>query len=85
MVTKKIEIVLRLNVTLVQRIESRPKSRKPERPDSGKTTRAALIDAIARSLLVNEVDVSSCKTPSRYLFENKRRFYLMYEACPRNV
>lgn len=82
---KKIEIVLRLDVTLVQRIEGRPESREPEWPDTGKTTRATLIDAIARSFLVNGVDVSGSKNCSRYLFENKRRFYLMYEACPRNV
>jgi hypothetical protein len=82
---KKIEIVLRLDIALVQRIKSRPKSREPERPDTGKTTRAALIDAIARSLLANGVDVSGFKNGSRYLFENKSRLYLMYEACPRNV
>lgn len=82
---KKIKIVPRLDVTLVLRIESRPKSRKPERPDGGKTTSATLIDAIARSLLVNDADVSGFKNPSGYLFENKRRFYLMYKACPRNV
>lgn len=82
---KKTEIVPRLNVTLVQRVKSKPKSWKPERPDGGKTTRAASIDAIVRSLLVKEADVSSSKNPSRYLFENKRRFYLMDEACPRDV
>lgn len=82
---KKIEIVLRLDVTLVQGIESRPKSREPERSDSGKTTRAALIDTIARTSLASDVCISGSKIPSRYLLENKRRFYLMYEACPRNI
>lgn len=52
---KKIKIVLRLDVTLVQRIECRPESWKPERPDGGKTTSATLIDAIARSLLIKAV------------------------------
>ena len=82
---KDIEEVLRLDIALVQRIKSRSESRKPERPDSGKTTHAVLIDAIARTLLANEIDISGVKNPSRYFFENKRRFNLMYKACPRNV
>ncbi len=82
---KDIEEVSRLDIALVQRIKSRSESRKPERPDSGKTTHAVLIDAIARSLLANEIDISGVKNPSWYFFENKRRFNLMYKACPRNV
>lgn len=82
---KDIEEVSRLDIALVQRIKSRSESRKPERPNSGKTTRAVLIDAIARSLLANEIDISGVKNPSWYFFENKRRFNLMYKACPRNV
>lgn len=82
---KDIEEVLRLDIALVQRIKSRSESRKPERPDGGKTTRAVSIDVIARSLLANEVDISGVKNPSWYFFENKRRFNLMYKACPRNV
>ena len=69
----------------MQRVESRPKSWEPKGPDTGKTTRTALIDEIARSLLANEIDVSGFKNPSRYFLENKRRFYNMYEACPGNV
>lgn len=79
---KDIEEVSRLDIALVQRIKSRSESRKP---DSGKTTHAVLIDAIARSLLANEIDISGVKNPSWYFFENKRRFNLMYKACPRNV
>ncbi len=82
---KDIEEVSRLDIALVQRIKSRSESRKPERPDSGKTTHAVLIDAIARSLLANEIDISGVKNPSWYFLENKRRFNLMYKACPRNV
>ena len=82
---KDIEEVSRLDIALVQRIKSRSESRKPERPDSGKTTHAVLIDAIARSLLANKIDISGVKNPSWYFFENERRFNLMYKACPRNV
>lgn len=82
---KDIEEVSRLDIALVQRIKSRSESRKPERPDSGKTTYAVLIDAIARSLLANEIDISGVKNPSWYFLENKRGFNLMYKACPRNV
>ena len=85
---KDIEEVSRLDIALVQRIKSRSESRKPERPDSGKTTHSVLIDAIARSLLANEIDIidiSGVKNPSWYFFENKRRFNLMYKACPRNI
>ena len=82
---KDIEEVSRLDIALVQRIKSRSESRKPERPDSGKTTHVVWIDAIVRSLLANEIDISGVKNSSWYLFENKRRFDLMYKACPRNV
>lgn len=82
---KDIEVVSRLDIALVQRIKSRSESRKPERPDRGKTTHAVVIDAIARSLLANKIDISRVKNPSWYFFENKRRFNLMYKACPRNV
>ena len=61
---KEIEEVSRLNIALVQRIKSRSESRKLERPDSGKTTDAVLIDAIARSLLTNKIDISGVKNPS---------------------
>ena len=82
---KDIKEASRLDIALMQRIKSRSESRKPERPDSGKTTHAVLIDAIARSLLANEIIISGVKNPSWYSFENKRRFNLMYKACPRNV
>lgn len=82
---KDIEEVSRLDIALVQRIKSRSESRKPERPDSGDKTHAVLIDAIARSLLANEIGISGIKNPSWYFFENKRRFNLMYKACPRNI
>ena len=82
---KDIEEILRLDIALMQRIQSRSKSRKPERPDGGKTTHAVLIDAKARSLLPNEIDISGVKKPSWYFFENKRSFNLMHKACPRNV
>ena len=82
---KDIEEVSRLNIALEQRIKGRSESRKPERPNSGKTTHAILINAIARSLLANEIDISGVETSSWYFFENKRRFNLMYKACPRNV
>ena len=82
---KDVEEVSRLDVAPVQRIKSRSESRKPERPDSGKTTHAILIDAIAGSLFVNDIGISGVKNRSWYFFENKRRFNLMYKACPRNV
>lgn len=68
---KNLEEVSRLDIALLQRIESRSESRKPERPDSGKRTLAVLIDAIAGSLLANEIDMFRVKNPSWYLFENK--------------
>ena len=65
---KDIEEVSRLDIALVQWIKSRSESRKPERSDGGKTTRAVLIDTIARSLLANEIDISGVKNPSWYFF-----------------
>ena len=82
---KNIEKVLKLDIIFVQRIKSRSKSKKSKKSNRRKTTHAVLIDAIAKSLLANEIDISEIKHLSRYFFENKRRFNLMYKACSRNV
>jgi hypothetical protein len=82
---KEVEKVLRLDVALVQRVKGRSESWKPERSDSGKIPHATLIDAMARSLLTHEIDISRVKGSSWYLCEDKRRFHFMYEASPRNV
>lgn len=82
---KDTEKILRLNIAFVQRIKSGTESRKPERPDRGKTTHAVFINMIARSLLANDFDIFGVKNSGRDFVEDKRCFDLMYKACPRNV
>lgn len=82
---EKAEVISRFDVAFVQWIERRPKGREPQRPDIGKIARAVVIKEIARSLLANDVDVCGVENCSRYSLENKRRFYRVYESCPRNI